>query len=536
MSVQIPSEQDVLTQTLNYFRLQFPSEDLSDRSFLGLLARIFASESIALSESILAASYESPPSQQTSSVGLDNWAYIFGLPNGGGSYGRRGSIPATGGIATISGLANTTFPSGLTAVDSTSQIIIALSTNTKIPASTPLTASATFTALVSGAASNLPVGSVLTWQSPPVGATPTFTLTTALIGGEDVETDSELLARILFRLQNPPKGGTAADYREWAEESVNSLGISNSILRAYIYPLKSGTGSVDIIVTQAGTGPGRIPSDAQVRAVQSYVDTKRPVTAKAYVRANINIQMNSSTALTIYIRGIPNLPKYAFDWDDLTNGPVPANPTYLSISNYDIANQKITVFQSPASTNLYNAVQAASVSQIFPRISYYSTAPGSPVLPYILTVDSVTVNTIPSPTYDFHVVANPVGITPAIGTDVINAASTMTIPVLTAVSKYIDSLGPSRASGYADPYDNWFSNVSVAEIGRASLDVVDTDGINFLSDVPNIGQIPDDNKAGIGVIISVAGSPSAKDYIPKDRLGIPEIAYCAPSGLRLGRA
>lgn len=523
MAIAIPSEQDVLTQTLNYFRLQFPSEDLSDRSFFGLIARIFASEVITLSQSILAASYESPPGQQTSSVGLDNWAFIFGLSNGKGGYGRRGAVPSSGGSAIISGLANTVFTAGLTAVDSTSQIIVALDSNVQIPAVAPLTVSGTFSALIAGSASNLPSGSLLTWQSPPAGAAPTFTLINPLIGGEDIETDAALLDRILFRIQNPPKGGTAADYRRWAEESTDANGISNDIIRAYIYPLKSGTGSVDIIITQPGTGTGRIPGNAKIKAVQAYIDARRPVTAKAYVRANPTIQMPSAKALTITIRGIPNLPKYAFDWDDQTNAHG-ANANFIPVSAYTIGTQQITI---PANNQLAAAVDQGLISGVFPTIAYYAFNGTS--LPYILTVNSRTGNTI------FYVTSN-IPVSPSIGNDVLNAGSVMTIPVLTAVKNFIDNLGPSRNSGYADNYDPWSSTVSLAEVSKIALNTIDSDGNTFLLDIPNVGEDPLTLAPGIGVQIKIGGVTTAIDYTPKDVLGIPEIAFLSGGGLRLGRS
>ncbi len=522
MSISIPSENEVLNQALTYFRLQFPLEDLSTNSFLGLIARIFASEITALNESVLAADNESPPNAKTTSVGLDNWAFTFGVPNGSGGYGRRGAIPASGGSAQITGVTGTVFSTGLTAVDSTGQIIVQLDQNVFLSPAPLTSAVGTFSALVAGSASNLPVESVLTWQSPPVGADATFTLQTALVGGEDIESDSELLQRILFRIQNPPKGGTAADYRFWAEESVNSQGVSNGIIRAYVYPNKSGTGSVDVIPTQAGIGPGRIPGSSKVTQIQNFIDKLRPVTAKVYVRANSMVQMPANKALSIVIKAIPNLPKYNFTWFDSGN-------IGTRVLNYNSGARVLTFNTTP--TDLVTQITNGMASQVFPTISYYARGPNSTnPLPYILTVIAslganqfrVRETTLDNVPLDFTL-------------DRINAASPLTIPVLTSVLNYINNLGPSRVSGFADRYDSWSSNVTIAEVAKVSLDTLDSDGVAYISDIPNAGENPITLSFGSGITISIgANSGTALDYIPND-IGIPEIAFLAGGGLAIGR-
>lgn len=89
----------------------------------------------------------------------------------------------------------------------------------------------------------------------------------AIHGGTNAETHDELLARLLFRMQNPPGGGTASDYVLWAMEVP---GVS----WAKCYPLRRGIGTVDVVILTTGGVPG----PQLVASAQGHVDAKRPVT------------------------------------------------------------------------------------------------------------------------------------------------------------------------------------------------------------------------------------------------------------------
>ncbi|MCO6518646.1 baseplate J/gp47 family protein [Snodgrassella sp.] len=88
-------------------------------------------------------------------------------------------------------------------------------------------------------------------------------------GGTDVESDTSLLNRLLDLLRRPPAGGNKYDYRAWA------LSV-DGVTSAYVYPLRRGLGTVDIVITSNNN----LPSDEIVGKVQAYVDSVRPVTAK----------------------------------------------------------------------------------------------------------------------------------------------------------------------------------------------------------------------------------------------------------------
>lgn len=120
-------------------------------------------------------------------------------------------------------------------------------------------------AIVAGAAGNQTNNTPVTVSSPPTGITNAATLLT-MTSGADVEADASLLQRLLLELSELPQGGNAADYRRWA---LSVPGVD----RAYVFPARRGTGTVDVVPMPV-TG---LPSAPLLAAVQAVLDAKRPV-------------------------------------------------------------------------------------------------------------------------------------------------------------------------------------------------------------------------------------------------------------------
>lgn len=116
-----------------------------------------------------------------------------------------------------------------------------------------------------GFAGNVALNTALVLTSPP-GGVDANALSTAFLAGVDLETDASLLARLLFLLRNPPSSGTKADYIRWATEIAGCDS-------AFVYPLRSGAGTTDVIITSAGGSP----SLALLALVQANIDSKRSV-------------------------------------------------------------------------------------------------------------------------------------------------------------------------------------------------------------------------------------------------------------------
>lgn len=104
-------------------------------------------------------------------------------------------------------------------------------------------------------------------MAAPAGVSSDCIITTQ--GGTDAENDDSLLARVLERIRRPPAGGNQYDYKNWA------LSV-DGVTGAYVYPLRRGLGTVDVVITSGNT----MPSDETVAKTQAYIDKMRPVTAK----------------------------------------------------------------------------------------------------------------------------------------------------------------------------------------------------------------------------------------------------------------
>ncbi|MBI2769982.1 MAG: baseplate J/gp47 family protein [Burkholderiales bacterium] len=125
-------------------------------------------------------------------------------------------------------------------------------------------------ALVAGSAGNSLVGTALTLAVPIGGLNSASATTTALALGSNLEDHEPYRARILKRIRQPPMGGAAHDYEQWALEVPG-------VTRVWTYPLENGDGSMTVRFVRDGD-VSFIPDGAEVTQVFDYVDARRPVT------------------------------------------------------------------------------------------------------------------------------------------------------------------------------------------------------------------------------------------------------------------
>lgn len=118
-----------------------------------------------------------------------------------------------------------------------------------------------------GAAGNTTAITSGTFTSTPTGFDSTVIIG-IMSGGTDQETDTELLGRLLDIIRRPPAGGNKYDYRRWAMAV-------DGVTAAYVYPLRRGLGTVDIVIISADG----VPSTEIIESCQKYIDEQRPVTA-----------------------------------------------------------------------------------------------------------------------------------------------------------------------------------------------------------------------------------------------------------------
>ncbi|ARU65492.1 baseplate J/gp47 family protein [Histophilus somni] len=122
--------------------------------------------------------------------------------------------------------------------------------------------------LNSGVSQNIIQPIKASFMSAPVGVQTECELR-EIVGGTNDETDTSLLERLLNRIRRPAAGGNKYDYKAWALDV-------DGVESAFVYPLRRGLGTVDIVITSNHD----LPSDETVQRVQAYIDEMRPVTAK----------------------------------------------------------------------------------------------------------------------------------------------------------------------------------------------------------------------------------------------------------------
>lgn len=205
---------------------------------------------------------------------LDRHGDIW-LVNSDGTTGRKGATYAEG-IVSFTGIAGTIIPVGseLTGAE------IGYETTEEITLGSGPT-NGPVRALDSGVAGNLEQGTDLTFEAPPIGADGGATVV-ELSGGTDEETDEALRVRILQRIQNPPMGGSEADYVRWA------LAVPG-VTRAWAKPEQGpGTITVRFLMDVVRADDDGWPTPDDVQDVADYIDKMRPVTVMdTYVVAPI---------------------------------------------------------------------------------------------------------------------------------------------------------------------------------------------------------------------------------------------------------
>lgn len=150
------------------------------------------------------------------------------------------------------------------------------------------------TAVVAGSNGNLIVADNLSIQSPIAGLNSEGTVAAITTDAEDTEDDDSLRARLIDRIQNPPSGGAANDYLQWA---LSVPGVT----RAWVLPQNLGPGTVGVSFVEDGEDP-ITPSGAKITEVEDYIEPLRPVTANVNVFApnllpiDMTIELKPNTA------------------------------------------------------------------------------------------------------------------------------------------------------------------------------------------------------------------------------------------------
>ena len=133
------------------------------------------------------------------------------------------------------------------------------------------------------------------------------------------ETDAALLARLLDRIRNPPAGGNANDYEEWA------LAV-DGVAAAYVFPLAQGGESVDVVIV--GVDPA-IPGQDLLDDVTAYIAERRPVGAR-FVRILAPTILEQDVTMTVTLSGTITLDDINAEITACLNAMTPGQALYVA--------------------------------------------------------------------------------------------------------------------------------------------------------------------------------------------------------------
>jgi len=285
-----PSLEDLIERVITDIASRLPgvNQGLLRKSLAGILARAEAGAVHSLYGYLDFIALQAIPDTSTDEY-LERWVSIFlTVPR------KAATFAAGTNAVAVTGLVGTVFQVGTVFVRSDGQQYTVNAEVTLTGTSGVLSVDA----VTAGTAGNTAPGVALTLLQPVLGADSAAVVTGAgIIGGTDQETDASLKARLLRRIQQPPQGGSEADYETWALEVPG-------VTRAWVYPMQLGPGTVTVLIANDNGGTAPIPDAGIVAAAQAYINERKPVTAIVTVAAPttlavpMTIQLKPNTLAT----------------------------------------------------------------------------------------------------------------------------------------------------------------------------------------------------------------------------------------------
>lgn len=266
------------------------------RSNLNVLARVNSAGDHGLHGHLAWAADQVLPDSAEKEI-LERHARIW-LPEG-----RLPAVAATGAAAAV-GTTGSVVEVGTVFVRADGQRYTVTAEATVVAGATALSLEAE----EPGQAGNVSAGVKLNAVTPVDGLNATITLVgDGMTGGADIEDDDSLLARVLDRIQEPPMGGSKADYEKWAKEVPG-------VTRAWCTEREMGDGTVTVrFVRDDDVSP--IPDPSEVEAVFDHIDAQRPAGGQLFVVApeevpvpfQIQLVPNTAAAKTAVEAGLRDL-------------------------------------------------------------------------------------------------------------------------------------------------------------------------------------------------------------------------------------
>ena len=202
---------------------------------------------------------------------LLRWASIWGV--------RRKEATRARGNVEVTGAPGDVIPAG-TLYQRADGLQYPVDDGATIPASRVAVVSVT--AAETGSACNALGPARVQLASPLVGTQiqAQATVPAGFSGGTEVEDIESLRARLIARIQRPPRGGNKNDYRTWALEVAG-------FTRAWVAGKEQGEGTVTVRAVMDDSYPDGIPQVADIARLQNHLDEVRPVTADVFAVAPI---------------------------------------------------------------------------------------------------------------------------------------------------------------------------------------------------------------------------------------------------------
>lgn len=345
-----PTLSELLTQAQADINSELPGGDaLLTYSVLNVLSVVLAGEAFDLYGFLTFISLQAFP-DTAESAQLYHWGSIWGLiPE---------AAQAASGTVTVTGSNGVTIPVGTQFIRADN--IVFESTTAETIASG--TATIPVVALLPGSTTNTVSGTSLTLTNPIAFVSATSTVTSdSLIGGTDTETDQAYLTRLLFRIQNPPQGGSATDYIQWATSQPG-------VTRAWCTQ-ELGAGTVTVRFMMDNTYSDGIPHSGDVTNVYNALTLLRPVTAQLFVFAptanplNFTIHLNIANTAAIQAAVQASLQEMILSYGS------PGGTIYLSQINEAIATAT-GVYDFTLSSPSANVVQSTGNIPTFGSITW----------------------------------------------------------------------------------------------------------------------------------------------------------------------
>lgn len=279
---------------------------------------------------------------------------------------------AASGTATFTGTNGTVLPMRSTLVRSDGE------TFTTTADGTISSGTVTVPALdnATGSQGNTTAGSVLTLGSAVPGINSNGVAAIDFTGGADIEDDAQFQPRVLEAYQNPPQGGAASDYINWA------LAVPG-VTRAWCEPNWMGNGTVGVLFMMDVSESIHSGFPQGTNGVATAETRDAAATGDQLAVANYIFPLRPVTALVYAVAPTPN----------------PINFTFSSITPDTTANQ--------------NAIQAATASLFLREGSPGGTIPLAAAMASIAAVPGLTDFILTSPSAD---ITNSPGQLPVNGT------------------------------------------------------------------------------------------------------------------------